>query len=235
MKGCLAVTSLHTIIWTISLYLKHIGVILCATDYHSKPMTDHEIIAALIARNNSITQDFFFRQCRPLFTSILRHVFDYEVDYEECVNELYLHLLAGDGRRLRQFEGRSTLRQWLKVTATRFFIKKRDQVIENVSHESLYNQESPSYEDYETMMETAASEDAAKSSTAAIDVESLLAATPNKRYSFVLQQLLVKDMAPEQVAQEMNITVDNLYNIKRRAMQQLMQVALLDIRQYGKR
>ena len=39
---------------------------------------------------------------------------------------------------------------------------------------------------------------------------------------------------PEQLAREMNITTANLYNIKRRAMAQLTQVALNDIREYEK-
>ena len=68
-------------------------------------MTDFEIIQALIARDNKVTQDFFFTQCRPLFNSIIGRVFDYEVDYDECINELYLHLLYNNGERLKQFQG----------------------------------------------------------------------------------------------------------------------------------
>ena len=39
---------------------------------------------------------------------------------------------------------------------------------------------------------------------------------------------MLDDWEPEQLANEMGITVDNLYNIKRRAMAQLTQVALND-------
>ena len=58
---------------------------------------------------------------------------------------------------------------------------------------------------------------------------------PNKRYVYVIQQLVIEDREPEEMAKEMNVTVDNLYNIKRRAMAQLTQVALNDIREYGKK
>lgn len=55
-----------------------------------------------------------------------------------------------------------------------------------------------------------------------------------KRYVFVIQRLVIEDQEPEQLAKEMDITVENLYNIKRRAMAQLTQVALNDIREYEK-
>jgi DNA-directed RNA polymerase specialized sigma24 family protein len=35
---------------------------------------------------------------------------------------------------------------------------------------------------------------------------------------------MLEDKEPQEVADEMKITVDNLYNIKRRAMQQLIQI-----------
>ena len=189
-------------------------------------MTDFEIIQGLINRDNAITQEFFFERCRPLFYSIIQNVFSYEVDYDEFVNELYLYLMHDDGKRLRQFQGRSSLFLWLKVTATRFFIKKRRHMIENTSHEPLSNGE----ED-ELLSVPAPEEDR----TAAIDVENLLNAMPNQRYADVLRQLLLMEVPADKLAAQMDITVDNLYNIKRRAMMQLMQVAVRDIHYYGKR
>ena len=189
-------------------------------------MTDHEIIEALIARDNRVTQEYLFEQCRPLFMAIIRRVFDYEVDYDEFVSELYLYLMENDAVRLKQFEGRSSLFTWLKVTSTRFFIKKRNQLIENSSHEPLYEQSEDAEDISEPMVYSS-------NHTATMDVERLLATMPNKRYVVVLRRLLLDEAEPELVAQEMNITVDNLYNIKRRAIQQLTQVALRDIQAYG--
>ena len=183
-------------------------------------MTDQQIIRGLIARNNAITQEFFFERCRPLFYAIIRKVFSYEVDYDEFVNELYVYLMENDAARLKQFEGRSSLYQWIKVTATRFFIKKRDLLIEDTSKETPIEEE--------TMVE--------RSATASLlDVQRLLDAMPNRRYAAVIQKLMIEEYTPEELAAEMHITTDNLYNIKRRAMMQLMQVALNDIRYYGKK
>lgn len=53
-------------------------------------MTDQEIVKGLIERDGRITEDFFFVKCKPLFCSIMNIVFDYEVKYDELVNELYI-------------------------------------------------------------------------------------------------------------------------------------------------
>ena len=183
-------------------------------------MTDQQIIQGLIARDNAITQEFFFERCKPLFYAIIRKVFSYEVDYDEFVNELYVYLMENDAARLKQFKGRSSLYQWLKVTATRFFIKKRDLLIEDLSKETPLEEEA--------IMEKPAI-------ASLLDVQRLLDAMPNRRYAMVIRKLMIEEYSPEELATEMHITTDNLYNIKRRAMMQLMQVALNDIRYYGKK
>ena len=184
-------------------------------------MTDKEIIQGLIARDNRVTEEFFFVKCRPLFCSIIQKVFDYEVEYDEFVNELYVYLMANNASKLRNFEYRSTVYQWLKVLAIRFFINKRGRMIDDTSQETLYDGHS----------QTAGTE---KDMTAEGDMERLFNNMPNKRYVHVIRCLILEDWEPEQLAQEMNITTANLYNIKRRAMAQLTRVALKDVKEYGK-
>ena len=180
-------------------------------------MTDQEIIQGLIDRNERITQDFFFRRCQPLIFALISKFYPQGADYDELVSELYLHLMENDAARLRGFEFRSSVYQWLKVMAVRYFIKKRDRVIEDVSHEPLY-------------IET----DCAEDKHASIDLERLFDKMPNKRYVEVIRMLMIEDRDPERLAQEMNISTANLYNIKRRAMAQLTRTALKDIEEYGK-
>lgn len=181
-------------------------------------MTDREIIEGLIARDERVTEEFFFGQCRPLLCSIIGLVFNGGVDYDELVNELYLYLIENDAARLRGFEYRSSVYQWLKVLAIRYFIKRRDHVIDDESHEPPYH-----------------GEDSEVDSHASEDLERLFCLMPNKRYVMVIRRLVLADEDPELLAREMNITTANLYNIKRRAMAQLARVALNDIQQYGKR
>ena len=184
-------------------------------------MTDKEIIQGLIARNNRVTEEFFFEKCRPLFCKIIDYVFDYEVDYDEFVNELYVYLMEDDASKLRNFQYRSSVYQWLKILAIRFFIKKRTRLIEDNS------QETP----YDGREQFAASE---ADTSAEGDLERLFNMMPTKRYVYVIRQLIIEDKEPEQLAKEMSITTANLYNIKRRSMAQLTRIALNDIKEYGK-
>lgn len=178
-------------------------------------MTDIEIRDALINRDDRVTYEFFFERCRPLFTSVIRRVFSYDVDYDECINELYIYLLEDDARRLRQYEGRSTIFQWLKIVSIHFFIAKRNRMIEDRS------QEPPLYK-----VDRLNSHDEQTSNEARMDVETLLGEMSNERYATVIRRLIIEDATPEDVAQEMGVTIDNLYNIKKRAIKALTLIAI---------
>ena len=185
-------------------------------------MTDQEIIQGLIERDNRVTEEFFFVRCRPLFLSIICKVFNYEVEYDELVNELYIYMMEDDAKKLRDFEYRSTIYQWFKTVAIHFFLKKRDELIGKGGEESPYKGESePATDD--------------KANSARNDLQRLFSLMPNKRYVYVIQRLMIDDWEPEKLANEMGTNVDNLYNIKRRAMGQLTHVALNDIKEYGKK
>lgn len=186
-------------------------------------MTDQQIIQGLINKDNHITREFFFEQCKPLFCSIIKIVFDKKVEYDELVDELYLYLMEDDAEKLRSFQYRSSVFQWLKILSIRFFIRLRDQgkVIEDESHEPLYE------ENNITMGNDAYN-------TAIEDLKRLLNAMPNERYAFVIHKLIIDDVSSELLAFEMGVTTANLYNIKLRAIRQLTEVALKDIYHYGK-
>lgn len=188
-------------------------------------MTETQIIDGLLARDEKVTYEFFYtykeKSCRNLLTSIINYVFSYPVEYEEAVSEFYAYLMEDDGRRLRQIENRNTFFGWLKVSATRFFIKKRDNLIENRSQETLIEQ---------TARQTYADDNAREA--ARKDVLRILFRMKNKRYAYVLQQLILCDVDPEDLARAMNITTANLYNIKRRAMAEFTEVAQKDVMYY---
>ena len=186
-------------------------------------MTDQQIIEALIARDAQVTKQFFFENCRPLFSSIMRYVFSYEVDYDEFVNEFYLHLMENDAYRLRQFQGRSTIYQWMKVIAIRYFIAKRDSMIDNESKDALFD----SVVQNDTV-------DGEKKMTAKMDIQHLFSLMPNRRYVYVIRRLVLQEAEPKVVAHELGTNVDNLYNIKKRAIAALTEIALKEVEKYEK-
>lgn len=187
---------------------------LCKTDYFSQ-MDSQQIVDSLIAHDEQFTQRFFFKECRPLFVTIIRKIFDYEVDYDEFVNELYIHIMEDDARRLRQFQARSSIYQWLKVVAIRYFLSKHDKLIEERSEEPLIERSLNSR-----------GENQERKIMARMDVEYLLERLGNKRYAYVLRRLILEDAEAETVAGELGVTVYNLYNIKKRAIDALSNLAL---------
>ncbi len=186
-------------------------------------MTDQQIIDALIARDERVTQQFFFGNCRPLFLSIIRYVFSYEVDYDEFVNEFYLYLMENDAYRLRQFQGRSTIYQWMKVVAIRYFIARRDRMIEMKAKDALLDS-----------VIRKESIDGEPKLTAKMDIEHLFSLVPNRRYVYALKRLVLQEAEPKVVAEELRTNVDNLYNMKRRAIAALTDIALKEVEQYEK-
>ena len=186
-------------------------------------MSDQQIIEALIARDERVTKQFFFGNCRPLFLSIIRYVFSYEVDYDEFVNEFYLYLMDNDAYRLRQFQGRSSIYQWMKVVAIRYFVAKRDNMIDMEPKDALL----------ESVIRDK-SEDDEQQIISKLDVERLLSLMPNRRYAYVIRRLILQEAEPKDVAQELATNVDNLYNIKKRAIAALAAVALKEVEKYEK-
>lgn len=185
-------------------------------------MNDRQIIDALIAHDEHVTRRFFFKDCRPLFVSIIRKVCPYEVNYDEFVNEFYLYLMENDAYRLRQFQGRSSIYQWLKVVAIRYFIARRDRLIDCASEEYL--------------LDTKAGDEVVEDVchvSADMDIKTLLANIPNRRYAYVIERLVLDDAEPKKVAMELLVSVDNLYNIKKRALASLASVAIKDVEKYG--
>ncbi len=177
--------------------------------------SDHEIRDGLLSQDEKIVNFVFYDEngYRNLILYYIRKVYNYEVDYDECANMLYLHLLEDDGRRLKQFQGRSSLKTWLCTITQRLFIKKRKEVIEKSRPEALTDK---------TANVTITTEN---QTTAKIDVDAILKKMPNQRYAFVIKKLILEDREPAEVAQTLGVTVDNLYNIKKRAMKAFFTIA----------
>lgn len=174
-------------------------------------MTDFEIVEGLIERDDTITRNFFFVNCRPLFYAIIRKVFSYRVDYDEMVNELYLYLMENDAYRLRQFNGRSSIYQWLKTVAIRYFIQKRKRMIDGAPVRPLYEKEK--------------GEDSQRSMDFEIDLRMLIGRVRNLTYQRVLGMIYFEDFDAEVAANLLGVTKANFYNIKHRAMQSLLHEA----------
>ena len=177
-------------------------------------MTDQEIIQGLIDRNERITQDFFFRRCQPLIYALISKFYPKGADYDELVNELYLHLMENNARRLRQWEGRSSIYQWLKMVARNFFLDKinHEQMIETEADDRLYKKAKDATTDN-------------SANEAVMDVAAILDLIENDNYRFVLQKHIIEGMSFDELEKVTGIKKTNLYNIKKRALNAMEKIA----------
>ena len=176
---------------------------------------NNEIVQALINKDATITRQFFYKNCRPLLYKLIGDIFSSHVDYDELVNELYVHLMEDDARRLRSFNGNSSIYQWLKKVAYNFFLdlKLHRHVIENESLERPY-------EKREELVDSLEQE-------AKMDVATLIDQIENERYRMVLQKVVIEGMDYDELSEITGLKKANLYNIKKRAMAELERIARL--------
>ena len=177
-------------------------------------MTEKEIIQGLIDRDERITQDFFFHRCQPLIFALISKFYPTGADYDELVNELYLHLMENNARRLRMYEGRSSIYQWLKMVSRNFFLdkKNRERVIENSSDDRLLNKAK------EVLTDNSDQE-------TVLDVTAILDQIDNEKYRLVIQKHVIEGMSFDDLEKTTGIKKANLYNIKMRALKALEKIA----------
>lgn len=170
---------------------------------------DHELVEGILRNDWRVIEYFFNKKCSKLLDYIILNVFDNNMpDKQELVNELFLYLAKDDWYKVRQFDFRSKLMTWVSVVAIRFFLKKREELMVKSSPVTLNDK---MWQDHS----------AGISLDRRIDTRSALQRMPNDRYREVIEILDLEDVRPEFLAEEMNVTVDNLYNIHRRALVQL--------------
>lgn len=169
--------------------------------------TDKEIVVGILNNNPRVIDYFFIEKCSNMFVYIINSVFSGQVEKTELVNELFLFLAKDNWRKLKDFNFNSSLMTWITVVATRFFIRKRDKLIENESSEALIIEN-------ETRNFSFIAEDS-------LNLRMAIDAMPNVRYKKVIQLLDLQENSYEDVATELKVTVANLYNIHRRALAQL--------------
>lgn len=171
-------------------------------------LDDHELVDGILNNNKPLIKYFFTKKCSGLFAYILMNVFDGNIDKRELVSELYLFMAQNDWQVFRKFQFRSTLMTYISVVSVRFFIAKRARLIDSPLSTSLNNQKEQIHSTVLSMEQR-------------IDIREALKKMPNVRYQKVIEKLDLQDVLPEKLAEEMNVTVDNLYNIHRRALAQL--------------
>lgn len=169
---------------------------------------DHQLIASILNNEIGAIQYYFNVRCSGVFTYIIDNIFDGNIDKRELPQELFLYLAENNWHKVRQFDFRSKFITWTSVVAVRFFQKKREALIGKSDYSTLNNKRW-----HEPRMRISIEQ--------RMDLQAALQKMPNSRYRKVIEQLDLLEIQPEDLAKEMEITIDNLYNIHRRALIQL--------------
>jgi len=187
---------------------------LTQSELHS--LSDKELIRLLLQNNASAIEYLMYDKCASMFNYILKEVFTYKVNKDELINEFYLFLSRENWKLVQQFEGRSKFTTWLSVVAVRFFVKNRKLLIVSQENSTPYTDSVtniPCKSTHSNLVEK-------------MDVINAIQKLTSSRDKFVLMCLEIEGFEVEEVAQQLNVTKANLYNIKKRAIERLSKILI---------
>lgn len=162
--------------------------------------------------HNHCVKRLFYEDLEPLLRSIQCSFFKGSVEYDEIVNELYLFLSRSNWSILDSFQGRNGARlsTWLCHITWRYFIYtyKRDSKVQYLDDLTPLDKQVHTISRDEMR----------------IDIERTLSMMTNERYVAVIRLLIIEGRKNEDVAKLLDTTVENIYNLKHRAIAQFLRI-----------
>lgn len=175
-------------------------------------VNDHDIVEALLKRNERLTREFFYRRCSPLFKSVYDN---YHTDCTSClefINEIYIYVLTPSKTtgqcKLEQFSFQSTLFTWLKTVVLFYCYRKyaRRKRINEVRISEKYDDEGVRID---TLPDSINAEDMPMAGS---DAETILRLMPNRRYSLLIRLRYLEGHSNEETARLMGMNMNTYYN-----------------------
>lgn len=174
---------------------------------------DAIFIETLRNGNSELCRQFFYQEIGGILHKIRMEVFRGNVDFDEMVNELYLYLSRDNWAKFDGFDGKNgcRLRTWMIPVAWRYFLSIRERLLYQEN-----NDDNPgAIRDY-------ANDDLRIQ--IAIDVNAVLSKMPNRRYAEIIRLLLIEGYVAQDVADMLDMKVENVYNLKHRAIIQFIEL-----------
>lgn len=174
---------------------------------------DIDYIEALKNGDGRMCHKFFYEEIIGILSRIRVEVFHGQVNFDEMVNELYLYLSKDDWSKFNGFEAMNgcRLRTWMIPVAWRFFVSARERLINSAISSEESDAVRRSTNDYLRIQ-------------IAIDVNAVLTKMPNQRYAEIIRLLLIEGYAAKDVADMLDMRVENVYNLKHRAITQFIEL-----------
>ena len=180
-------------------------------EYFSQ-ISDQELLNRVVEQDEAAIEFFFFHRFYAVFEGIVIHTLHNQLEAKELINELYIYLQSDNWSKLRTFEWKSSLSTWLTVVATRFFIKKKQELTKTDDFQVL------NIEDFTDILKIESSLPLTRS-----ELYDAIHKMRNPKHKWVLLSELM-GYSTEEMAREMNTTVINIYNYRKRAKIELVEL-----------
>lgn len=178
---------------------------------------DAEIILGIKSSDPAISEFYvkrlFYIELKALLTTIQYSLYKGTIEYDELVNELYIHLSRNNWDALDSYRGdnKARLSTWLSRVAWRFFMNS-------------YRKSSRMTSDEGSALDCVKSAETLSDVDIRMDIEKVMKMMPNRRYAEVLKLNLHYGYSAEDIAVILDTTVSNVYNIKHRAVMQFISI-----------
>ena len=198
-------------------------------DVKSIFLEDLQIAQAIIRKDETVTRNYFYKHCYPLFKSIYDNYYTDCINCKEFIDEIYVILLTPSkttGKcQMENFKGESTLASWLKTSCLYFCYKKYKAKKQMPLFESL-----PSNHGQDNDEDV--NKDELKFGHLQIDFNNLnredamaiLKRMPNKRYSEIIRLRYLEMLTNEETAIALGMTMQNFYNKHKLAKAQYIRI-----------
>lgn len=187
-------------------------------------LNDHDIVFALLQRNEDVTREFFYRKCYPLFKSVYDN---YHTDCSSCmefISEIYVHIMT-PGKdtglcKLELFKYQSTLFTWLKTVCLFYCYKKYER-----KQKLPTNRISEKFDDAGIRIDTISGSISIDNSLLDnYDAETILRLMPNRRYSLLIRLRYFQGHTNEETAKILGMNMNTFYNKHKMAKEQFIKI-----------
>lgn len=181
--------------------------------------TDLEILNGLLANDESMIHYVFYEHFESMLRcNAIKTSGNKDVDFSDLVQELYLYISRNDWDKLRRYDPELPFANWFSVVSYRFF--------KDFTHSMIDSMRNIPIEDMDDRNVFLQSNNVF--STIVLDIKNAIRKAKPPRDQQILEALVLNEEDPSEVAKRFHVTVDNLYNIKRRALAKLIKNHLQD-------
>ena len=182
-------------------------------------LTDAELVERLLDNNEEAIRFVFYDH----FNSLLRYnaqkaAGNKQVEFNDLIQELFIYISKDNWEKLRKYNPQMPFANWFSVVSYRFFKDFTFSMIDSSQTVPIDH-----IDDHSELLKG----DEMRTSIM-MDIKNAIKKAEPPRDRQILEALLLNEEDPADVARNFNVTIDNLYNIKRRAIAKLIQRHLQD-------